>query len=108
MFVACDVHPFPALVQLFNVAATTGRDVGKYSEPLGAIVILIGFLTLCLGVARYFSVQTALVNGNYTVARVSPASLAFALMAAIIAAFGVLLGARRLDGVKSSPPFYVN
>lgn len=38
--------------------------------------------------------QTALMEGNFAVARVSPASLALALMATIIAAFGVLLGAR--------------
>ncbi len=83
-----------ALVQLFNVAANSGKHVEKYSNPLGAAVILIGFLTLCLGVTRYFSVQSALVNGNFTVARVSPASIALALMAAIVASFGILLGAR--------------
>lgn len=75
------------MVQLFNVASPSKRNIERFSNPLGATVILIGFLTLVLGVVRYFSVQTALMEGNFAVARVSPASLA-------LMATGVLLGAR--------------
>ena len=87
--------PFIALVQLFTIsAATTNKAVEKYSRPLGAIVISIGICTLLFGMVRYFTIQSALLNGNYPVARVSTILLALILGAVIVVVFGVIVGVR--------------
>jgi len=84
-----------ALVQLFTIsAATTNKAILRFSRPLGATIIVLGMLTLALGAARYFIIQLALVNGNFPVARVSPALLSFALLAIILVVFVVILVVR--------------
>lgn len=80
-----------ALVQLFTISAATNQAILKYSRPLGAIIIVIGLFTLALGAARYFMIQFALLNGNFPVARVSPAILSFALLAIIVVVFGIVV-----------------
>lgn len=55
---------------------------------------MLGLLTLILGVVRYFSIQFALVQGDFPVARVSSALLGVALMIIVITVFVVLLAAR--------------
>ena len=82
-------------MQLFTIsAATTNKDIEKYSRPLGAIIIGIGIATLLFGMVRYFTIQNALVNGNYPVARVSTILLALVLGAVIVVVFGVIVGVR--------------
>ena len=84
-----------ALVQLFTIsAATTNTAIEKYSRPLGAIIIVLGLITLLFGMVRYFTIQNALIGGNYPVARVSTIILALILGAIIIVVFGVILGVR--------------
>ena len=61
---------------------------------MGAVVIALGLGTLCFGVVRFFSIQHALIGGNYPVARVSTIMLAVVLGVIIILVFGVLLGVR--------------
>lgn len=55
---------------------------------------MLGLLTLILGMVRYFSIQFALVKGDFPVARVSSALLGAALMIIVITVFVVLLAAR--------------
>lgn len=43
---------------------------------------------------RYFTIQNALIGGNYPVARVSAILLATVLGAVIIVVFGVIVGVR--------------
>ena len=43
---------------------------------------------------RYFTIQSALLNGNYPVARVSTILLALILGAVIVVVFGVIVGVR--------------
>ncbi|KAK7689871.1 hypothetical protein QCA50_006510 [Cerrena zonata] len=83
-----------ALVQLFTIAATTRKDIQKFSRPLGGVIIILGLITLSVGVFRYFTVQKALVDGNFPAARISPIFLAVALMTITIVLFGILIGAR--------------
>lgn len=58
-------------------------------------MIVLGLFTLMVGSFRYFTVQFALVDGNYPVARITPAFISTALISIIIVVFGVILGARR-------------
>lgn len=84
-----------ALFQLFALSNTTSNaSIHRYSRPMGATVVALGIVVLVLGVARYFSIQVALVKGEFPVARVSPALLAFALLAVVFVVFGILLGVR--------------
>ena len=81
-------------MQLFTIAATSNQSIERFSRPLGATIIMLGLLTLILGVVRYFSIQFALVQGDFPVARVSSALLGVALMIIVITVFVVLLAAR--------------
>jgi len=84
-----------ALVQLFTIASTSNKALTKYSRPLGATIVVIGVCTLVLGVVRYFTVQGALVDGKFPVARVNPALLSLSLLAVVLVIFGILLGVRQ-------------
>ncbi|CAL1713570.1 unnamed protein product [Somion occarium] len=83
-----------ALVQLFTIAATSQENIEKYSRPLGGIIIILGLITLAIGVFRYFVIQRALVEGNFPAARISPLLLSLALLAIIVVLFGILLAVR--------------
>ena len=83
-----------ALVQLFTIAATSNKSIEKFSRPLGATIIIVGMLTLILGAVRYFTIQYALIGGDFPVARINPAVLALALVILVFVVFGVLLGTR--------------
>ncbi|KAH9829707.1 uncharacterized protein C8Q71DRAFT_717853 [Rhodofomes roseus] len=83
-----------ALVQLFTIAGDKNQQLTRYSRPLGATIIIVGLCTLFLGVARYFTVQYALVVGMFPVARVSTILVAVALCAIITSIFGILLATR--------------
>ncbi|KZT12161.1 uncharacterized protein LAESUDRAFT_640935 [Laetiporus sulphureus 93-53] len=83
-----------ALVQLFAIAGASNAALARYSRPLGATIVIIGLCVLFLGVARYFTVQYALVKGMFPVARVSSVLVALALCAIITAVFGILVGNR--------------
>ena len=82
-------------MQLFTISAeTTNKALEPWSRPIGATIIALGLATLCFGVVRYFSIQNALLGGNYPVARVSTILLAIILGIIIVVVFGVLLGVR--------------
>jgi uncharacterized membrane protein YidH (DUF202 family) len=84
-----------ALVQLFTIsAATTNEALERYSRPIGATVICIGLGTLLMGLVRYFMIQSALVGGNFPVARLSTIMLALIMSAIIVAVFGIIVGVR--------------
>ncbi|KAI0793030.1 hypothetical protein BC629DRAFT_1242195, partial [Irpex lacteus] len=77
-----------ALVQLFTISAeTTNKHLEKFSRPLGAVIIVIGLGVLFLGLVRYFTIQNALVGGNYPVARVSTILLSVVMAAVTVAVF---------------------
>ncbi|KAI0785126.1 hypothetical protein C8Q75DRAFT_328494 [Abortiporus biennis] len=87
-----------AIVQLFHISAASsknGGEIERYSNPLGGVIVMLGLSTLALGVYRYFSVQYALVEGKFPVARISPAFLSLSLMILILIVFGVILGVRQ-------------
>ena len=87
--------PSPALVQLFTLsAATTDKDLARFARPLGAVMIVLGLLTLVIGVGRYFLIQDALVRGMYPVARVSTTLLSFTLLALVLVVFVIILVAK--------------
>ena len=81
-------------MQLFTIAASTRKDIQKFSRPLGAVIIVLGLATLSIGVFRYFTVQNALLDGKFPAARISPIFMAVALMTITVVLFGILLGTR--------------
>ena len=92
---ACLRRGATALVQLFTIsAATTNKAIERYSRPIGAVIIAIGLATLLLGLVRYFTIQAALVGGNYPAARVSPIMLSMVMSAIIVVVFGIVVGVR--------------
>ena len=57
-------------------------------------MIVLGLLTLVIGVGRYFLIQDALVRGMYPVARVSTTLLSFTLLALVLVVFVIILVAK--------------
>ncbi|KAJ7089653.1 hypothetical protein B0H15DRAFT_265140 [Mycena belliarum] len=93
-----------ALVQLFTISASTTTDskltfvpttrrIQAWARPLGATMVCFGLLILAMGTMRYFRIQTALTKGNFPVARVTTAMLAFSLGTVIVVVFAILLSA---------------
>ncbi|KAJ7055742.1 hypothetical protein C8F01DRAFT_1157539 [Mycena amicta] len=89
-----------ALIQLFLVSdaelglfrAEAGRErLKSYGRPLAGTSIIIALYLLAVGVSRYFSVQTALVDGKFPVIRLRLGFLTLALAALIVCMFAVLL-----------------
>lgn len=82
-------------MQLFTLsAAASDRSLTGWSRPIGAVVICVGLATLLLGVVRYFTIQSALVQGNFPVARVSTIMLAVVLGVVVVVVFGIIVGVR--------------
>ncbi|KAJ7600751.1 hypothetical protein C8J56DRAFT_911184 [Mycena floridula] len=79
-----------ALVQLFAIASVSNAQQEHFARPLGAITVLIGLIVL-YGTIRYFTVQSALVNGQFPVARVSMAIIGVALSLLVTSTFAILL-----------------
>ncbi|KAG2144193.1 uncharacterized protein EDB93DRAFT_1228555 [Suillus bovinus] len=96
-----------ALVQLFTLSSSTNTNIynqrERFARPLGAIVVLLGFLIIAfyntfssvVGLVRYFMTQAALVRGFFPVARNSIATIAFSLGAVVVIVFGVLVAETR-------------
>ncbi|KAF9234677.1 hypothetical protein BU15DRAFT_52305, partial [Melanogaster broomeanus] len=80
-----------ALLQLFMLSSTAsattskkgGIDMEKAGKALGATIVLFGLGILVLGVVRYFMTQSALIRGNFPVARNSLTAVAFILAALV-------------------------
>ncbi|KAG5634160.1 hypothetical protein H0H81_003121 [Sphagnurus paluster] len=110
-----------SFTEYFTEADTESlRRVEGYARPLGASAVLLALFVLgigehalhlfpvlkipaflklsgpcfSLGIARYFSIQTALVKGRFPVARGGVALIAALLGALVVATFGVLLHGR--------------
>ncbi|KZT29966.1 hypothetical protein NEOLEDRAFT_1055476 [Neolentinus lepideus HHB14362 ss-1] len=83
-----------ALVQFLSLAEHSSlvRDIAR---PVGAVGIVLGILTLILGVSRYFIVQSALTLGQFPVARASVFTVGLALGILVCTIFGILVAARR-------------
>jgi hypothetical protein len=60
-------------------------------KVFGGMLVSIGIACLFLGLARYFMIQDALLEGNYPVSRISVTMLAFLLGGVVLAAFVSLL-----------------
>ncbi|KIM66920.1 hypothetical protein SCLCIDRAFT_1210981 [Scleroderma citrinum Foug A] len=85
-----------ALVQLFSLASSSSSgtpllNAQKYARPLGATVVLFGIAILFLGLARYFTVQAAMLRGYFPVARNTITMLSIALVLLVSVALGILL-----------------
>ncbi|KAH7909911.1 hypothetical protein BJ138DRAFT_169691 [Hygrophoropsis aurantiaca] len=86
-----------ALVQLFTLSTTAnaqiqgGINLEKFARPFGATIVLLGLGILVLGLVRYFMTQSALLKGNFPVARNSITAIAFILGAIVGIVFGVLV-----------------
>ncbi|KAK1223398.1 hypothetical protein PQX77_006160 [Marasmius sp. AFHP31] len=93
-----------ALVQLFTIAAKSvsnhpdqlsftpaTKRVQAWARPLGVVTVSLGIAVLMIGVLRYFTVQNALVEGKFPVARFLVAGVAFVLGILVTVVFGVLV-----------------
>lgn len=86
-----------ALVQLFTLSNSSGesnKTIHIYARPLGAAGVALGLVTLFIGVVRYFTVQIALTEGKYPVARITVLFVGAVLTALICVVFGILVAAR--------------
>ncbi|KAF9527855.1 hypothetical protein CPB83DRAFT_907229 [Crepidotus variabilis] len=94
-----------ALVQLFTIADLTSKGlntpltavskrVQKFARPLGVTTVLLSLIVLCIAFSRYFTIQSALPNNQFPVARFSIVFITFVLAAVVVVVFGALLGGR--------------
>ncbi|KAF9561341.1 hypothetical protein CPC08DRAFT_707474 [Agrocybe pediades] len=88
-----------ALVQLFSAAAAaapvgTTHRIQAFIRPLGASAIVLGLIVLFIGVVRYFTVQTALVKGQFPVARLATGLISVMLTALVSVTFAMLLAGK--------------
>ncbi|EPQ54666.1 hypothetical protein GLOTRDRAFT_77319 [Gloeophyllum trabeum ATCC 11539] len=94
---ATDALASAALVQLFTLSNSSGesnKTIHIYARPLGAAGVALGLVTLFIGVVRYFTVQIALTEGKYPVARITVLFVGAVLTALICVVFGILVAAR--------------
>jgi len=85
-----------ALVQLFNLASTSGpkHQLARFAQPLGATVVLFGTFVLIVGTVRYFQIQTAMTRGKFPAARYTIAIQAVFLLALVVTIFSFLVNTR--------------
>ncbi|KAJ7093498.1 hypothetical protein C8R44DRAFT_395937 [Mycena epipterygia] len=91
-----------ALAQLLTISDRLNNQVSVplkpfevYARPLAASSIILALYVLGVGVSRYFTVQVALTEGLFPVARLRLGLIALALATIITVVFGLLLAGRR-------------
>lgn len=86
------------LVQLFSLSGdTSGRVLGivqRSAPELGATLVGFGIAVLFVGITRYFTVQSALTQGNFPVARLVVLAISSVLIVLTTVVFAVLLAGR--------------
>ncbi|KAJ4490163.1 hypothetical protein J3R30DRAFT_3278754 [Lentinula aciculospora] len=87
-----------ALVQLFTVSSAEtsalGNKIQSFARPLGSTSVCLGIVVLLIGLLRYFTVQTALTEGNFPVSRLMIGGITLILLAIITTVFAVLIAGR--------------
>ncbi|KAL1719114.1 hypothetical protein EV715DRAFT_290556 [Schizophyllum commune] len=94
-----------ALVQLFTISAETGASdpssttftptsprLARWARPLGAATIAFGILVLAIGLARYLTIQSALVRGTFPAARLVVVAISIGLGILVGVVFGGVVG----------------
>jgi len=91
-----------ALAQLLTISDRLNDQVSVprkpfevYARPLAASSIVLALYVLGVGVSRYFTVQLALTEGFFPIARLRLGLIALALATIITVVFGLLLAERR-------------
>lgn len=86
------------LVQLFSLSGdASGRVLGivqRSAPELGATLVGFGIAVLFVGIARYFTIQSALTQGNFPVARLVVLAISSTLIVLTTVVFAVLLAGR--------------
>ncbi|KIK68508.1 hypothetical protein GYMLUDRAFT_35942 [Collybiopsis luxurians FD-317 M1] len=90
-----------ALVQLFTVSSNSNNSnpsvqalddkLRSFARPLGSASICLGIAVMLIGILRYFTVQHALTQGHFPVARVLIAAIALILLVIVTIVFAVLV-----------------
>ncbi|KAK0200594.1 hypothetical protein DFS33DRAFT_1508906 [Desarmillaria ectypa] len=89
-----------ALVQLFSIAintvsfSPTSAIMQGYAKPLGATSVLLALGILAVGASRYFSIQVALTEGKFPVARTVAVIITGCMAALVALLFALVLAAR--------------
>jgi uncharacterized membrane protein YidH (DUF202 family) len=89
-----------ALVQLFRLSPSARHPaMHTFAEPLGAILIITGLLTLVIGVPYVgcFTVQNALLDGKYPASHLMVVLPALVLGLVIAVVFALLVVVRILE-----------
>ncbi|KAL1706474.1 hypothetical protein EV121DRAFT_289432 [Schizophyllum commune] len=95
-----------ALVQLFTISAETRASdssstvafqptsprLARWARPLGAATIAFGIFVLAVGLARYLTIQSALVRGTFPAARLVVVAISIGLCVLVGVVFGGLVG----------------
>ncbi|KAK0200153.1 hypothetical protein DFS33DRAFT_1359288 [Desarmillaria ectypa] len=89
-----------ALVQLLSIAintvsfSPTSAIMQGYAKPLGATTVLLALGILAVGVSRYFSIQVALTQGKFPVARTVAVIITGCMATLVALLFAFALAAR--------------
>ncbi|KAL1734170.1 hypothetical protein EV714DRAFT_269093 [Schizophyllum commune] len=95
-----------ALVQLFTISAETRASdssssvafqptsprLARWARPLGAATIAFGIFVLAVGLARYLTIQSALVRGTFPAARLVVVAISIGLCVLVGVVFGGVVG----------------
>ncbi|EIN12482.1 hypothetical protein PUNSTDRAFT_61368 [Punctularia strigosozonata HHB-11173 SS5] len=81
-----------ALVQLFKLSTEPSTAAHRYARPLGAVIVVVGLMTLLIGIVRYFSTQRTLLEGKFPAARYTITFISLTLGAVTCVVFGILVG----------------
>ncbi|KAJ7191312.1 hypothetical protein GGX14DRAFT_481599 [Mycena pura] len=86
------IAQLPALSErLKNQVSASPHPFGVYARPLAAASIILALYVLCVGVSRYFSIQSALPKGKFPVTRIRVAMFSLVLGAIITTLFALII-----------------
>lgn len=103
-----DVGDVWAFVQLFAISAAnpatanTFLKLREFARPLGATMILFGFVVLIFGLHRFFAIQRALTKGVFPVTRLAAVAMTITLSVLVLVTFGVLVSPRARHSIRST------
>ncbi|EJD02540.1 uncharacterized protein FOMMEDRAFT_109975 [Fomitiporia mediterranea MF3/22] len=81
-----------ALVQLIALTPTSvPMRLERFGKILGAVIEIFGMCIMSIAVLRFFSMQKALINGNFPTANLVVWSIVFAMVVITLITFGLML-----------------
>ncbi|CDZ97528.1 Domain of unknown function DUF202 [Phaffia rhodozyma] len=79
------------IYQNILLAIAQSQSNRRYARPLGGILVAIGFLTLVIGVARYFRVQNLLIQNKFPATRLPVMSIFLLSGSMVVVVLGIVV-----------------